>query len=294
MPAGQPFTQLCRALARNRMSARVDLHMHTNCSDGLYSPEQVVDLARRSGMPAIAITDHDTVAALEPARLHAGTRLQVIPGVEISTEYEGREIHLLAYFFDPAHAGLSDALEHLRQRRRHRFFAMADRLRDLGVPLQDDHLQAAAACSAVGRRHLANILVKQKKTTTVREAFVRYLGDFGRATVPKERLAVAEAISLVNQAGGVSSWAHPGADCTWESVQALYNFGMRAIEVDWPTAKFSRSRVLRQWAKALGMATTAGSDCHGPDEPKRAIGACGIDLDDLDRLQTMRQCQTPV
>ncbi len=288
MPAGQPFTQLCRALARNRMSARVDLHMHTNCSDGLYSPEQIVDLARRSGMPAIAITDHDTVAALEPARLHAASRVQIIPGVEISTEYEGREVHLLAYFFDPSHAGLNAGLEHLREKRRHRFFAMADRLRDLGISLDDHHLQEAATCSAVGRRHLAQILVKQKKTSTLREAFVKYLGDFGRAVVPKVRLPIAEAISLVNQAGGVSAWAHPGADCTWESVQALYNFGMRAIEVDWPTAKLSRSRVLRQWAKALGMATTAGSDCHGPDEPKRALGARGIDLDDLDALQRMR------
>src|SRR5882724_9701061 len=166
MPAGQPFTQLCRALARHRPAARVDLHMHTTCSDGLYSPQQIVDLARRSGMPAIAITDHDTFAALEPARLHAGTRLQVIAGVEISTEFEGRELHLLAYFFDPTHTGLNVALERLRERRRHRFFAMADRLRDLGVALDDVGLREAATCSAVGRRHLAQLLVKERKTST--------------------------------------------------------------------------------------------------------------------------------
>lgn len=291
MPAGQPFTQLCRALARHRPSARVDLHMHTTCSDGLYSPQQIVDLARRCGMPAIAITDHDTFAAIEPARAHAGTRLQVIAGVEISTEFEGRELHLLAYFFDPAHLGLNLALERLRERRRHRFFAMADRLRALGIELDGNNLREAATCAAVGRRHLAQVLVKERKTSSIREAFVRYLGDFGRAVVPKERIAVAEAIALVKDAGGVSAWAHPGEDCTWESVRALYNFGMRAIEVDWPTAKFARSRVLRQWAKALGMATTAGSDCHGPDEPKRSLGARGVDLDDLDRLQRMRPCQ---
>jgi predicted metal-dependent phosphoesterase TrpH len=294
MPAGQPFTQLCRALARHRPGARVDLHMHTTCSDGLYSPEQIVDLARRSGMPAIAITDHDSFAALEPARRHAGTRLQVIAGVEISTEFEGRELHLLGYFFDPSHSELNAALERLRQGRRHRFFAMADRLRQLGVNLGDDGLHNAAACGAVGRRHLAQLMVKERKSATIREAFVRYLGDSGKAVVPKQRLAVADAIALVSAAGGVSAWAHPGDDCTWDSLRELYNLGMRAIEVDWPSAKVTRSRVLRRWAKALAMATTAGSDCHGPDEPKRSLGARGIDLNELDYLQQMKPHQSPV
>jgi predicted metal-dependent phosphoesterase TrpH len=294
MPAGQPFTQLCRALARFRPGSRVDLHMHTTCSDGLYTPEQIVDLARRSGMPAIAITDHDTIAALEPARRHAGTRLQVIAGVELSTEFQGHELHLLAYFFDPRHAGLNAALERLRGGRRRRFFAMADRLSDLGVRLSESGLQQAATCGAVGRRHLAQLLVDERKTETMREAFVRYLGDFGEAAVPKERIAVAEAIALVNDAGGVSAWAHPGEECTWESLRGLYNLGMRAVEVDWPTARVTRSRVLRQWAKTLGMAVTAGSDCHGPDEPKRALGARGVDLDELERLQQMTSVRDSV
>jgi len=286
MPARQPFTQLCRALARHRPSARIDLHMHTTHSDGLYSPEQIVDIARRSGMPAIAITDHDTFAALEPARRHAGEKLQITSGVEISTRHDDRELHLLAYFFDPLHAGLGAALEEVRRERKIRFLAMVDRLRDLGVLLDDGDVQATATIGAVGRRHLAFLLVKAKKARTMRDAFVRYLGDLGPATVAKKCLPVAEAITLVREAGGVSAWAHPGEVCTWEAVSALYNFGMRAIEVDWPTAKPSRSRVYRQWAKALGMATTAGSDCHGPDEPKRTLGARGVNLDELDALKS--------
>ena len=171
---------------------------------------------------------------------------------------------------------------------------MAERLRDLGVHLDDERVQATAKINAVGRRHLAHLLVEHRKTATVGEAFMRYLGDHGRATAPKERLPVAEAIALVREAGGVSAWAHPGADCTWDAVRALYNLGMRALEVDWPTARIARSRVLRQWAKTLGMATTAGSDCHGPDEPKRTLGARGIDLDDLDELQTHCPALKPV
>lgn len=285
MPRRQPFTQLCLALARQRPSARVDLHVHTTASDGLYTPQQVVEIARRCGMPAIAITDHDTLAALEPARLHAGPKIQVLAGVEISSEFDGRELHLLAYFVDPAHAGLAAALDHLRQRRRERFFVIADRLRGQGVKLDDADLDRAASAGAVGRRHLAELLVRSKKSATIRQAFVQYLGDASRAVVPKERLAVGEAIALVSEAGGVSSWAHPPADATEGDLRTLYNLGMRAVEVDWPTVKPSRGRTLRQWARAIGLAVSAGSDCHGPGEPKRAIGACGVTLDELNGLE---------
>lgn len=285
MPARQPFTQLCLALARNRPAARVDLHMHSTHSDGLYTPEQLVDLARRSGMPAIAITDHDAVSALDPASAHADGKVQIISGVEISARNGDQEVHLLGYFFDPLHAGLSDALAHLRNRRRERFFEMAGRLERLGARLPADAVERAAATGAVGRRHLAHLLVASRRAATVREAFARYLGDRGQVATPKVCLPVGDAIGLVREAGGVSAWAHPGDDCTPDSLTALYNLGMRAIEVDWPTVRPSRSRQLRQWARKLGLATTAGSDCHGPGEVKRAPGARGVDLDELDALR---------
>lgn len=285
MPTGQPFTRLCRSLAQSRHHGRADLHIHTTCSDGRYTPAQVVELARRSGLPALAITDHDTLAGIAPARKAAGDSLEVIAGVEISTVHEGRELHLLAYFVDRDDGPLGEALRHLRERRRHRFFAMADRLRSLGVPLEDDALTALADGETVGRRHLAQLLVDSRRAATVREAFQRFLGDHGRVNVPKERLDVHEAIDLVNEEGGVAGWAHPGSACTWEALRDLYNSGMRAIEVEWPAVKQRRSRELRDWAKALGMAVTGGSDCHGPDEPRRAIGACGVNGEELDALR---------
>ena len=290
MPARQPFTSLCRSLAGVRRSARVDLHIHTVWSDGLYTPAQIVELARRSGLPAVAITDHDTLAAIPIARELAGPDLEIIPGVEISTVHRGRELHLLAYFVEPGHGPLHEALEHLQHHRRTRFFAMADRLRTLGVPLADAVLQSAAAQGAMGRRHLANLLVAERKASSVREAFQRYLGDGGRVNVLKERLPTGEAIALVRAAGGVSSWAHPGADCTWEVVRELYNSGMRALEVDWPTVKPGRARELRAWACELRMAVTGGSDCHGPDEPRRSVGICGITVEELDKLRTFAEC----
>jgi predicted metal-dependent phosphoesterase TrpH len=250
----------------------------------LYTPEQVVSLARRSGLPALAITDHDTLAAFEPARHFANGAIEIISGVEISTVYQDRELHLLAYFFDHEHAPLRESLDHLRKCRRQRFFDMADRLRGLGVLLDDRELESVANIGAVGRRHLAYLVVAARKAATVREAFIRYLGDHAPVSLPKVRLPVAEAIALVRDAGGVTSWAHPGADCTWETLTDLYNLGMRGVEVDWPTVKAARSRELRNWAQRLGLAVTGGSDCHGPDEPRRAIGLHGITVGELAAL----------
>lgn len=285
MPARQPFTALCRSLAAQKTGPRADLHVHTTCSDGRYTPAQIVELARRCGMRSVAVTDHDTLEAIPLAQAAAGASVEVIPAVEISTVHDDREIHLLAYFVDPEAEGLNAALAELRARRRERFFAMADRLRDAGVRLGDDELRAAATGSSLGRRNLAELMVAERRVGTVNEAFRRYLGDAAPACVPKHRLATVDAIRLVREAGGMSSWAHPSADATGDRLRELYNCGMDAVEVEWPTAKPSRVRYLRATAQALGLAVTAGSDCHGPDEPRRALGACGVTADELAELR---------
>src|SRR5205807_1127304 len=135
MPRGQPFTALCQALSR---AARADLHVHTTWSDGTYTPAEVVDLARRSGLAALAITDHDTLAGIAPARAAARAALEIVPGVEITAEHGGRIVHLLGYFFDPADADLNAALAGLRARRAERFCAMVERSRGCGVSLDKD------------------------------------------------------------------------------------------------------------------------------------------------------------
>src|SRR5262249_20125117 len=155
MPAGQPFTTLCQQLARPRLAGRADLHLHTIQSDGTYTPGQLVDLARRCGLAAIAITDHDTLAGVAPTRAVAPPSLESVAGVEISTEYNGRELHLLAYFVDPEHPELNAALEKVRRGRVERFREMIERLRGLGVSVS---LEGPAFPDALGRRHLAQLI----------------------------------------------------------------------------------------------------------------------------------------
>src|SRR5947209_8499949 len=138
MPQRQPFTALCQFAARGCRAGRADLHIHTTHSDGTYSPVQVVEFARRCGLSAIAVTDHDTLGGVAAARAAAPAGLEVIAGAEITTEYHERELHLLAFFVRPDHPGLGEALAALRRQRVERFHEMVGKLRACGVDLSSD------------------------------------------------------------------------------------------------------------------------------------------------------------
>jgi predicted metal-dependent phosphoesterase TrpH len=286
MPNGQPFTALCQNRADLARPSRADLHIHTTASDGAYTPEQVVELARRSGLAAIAITDHDTLAGAATARELSLRGLQVVVGVEVTAEIDAAEVHVLGYFVDDADESLNLALTGLRAHRRERFHAMADRLRGCGASITEDALVAADANRALGRRTLANLLCDHGHVGSVREAFARYLADGGPADVPKERLPFDEALRLIRGAGGAACLAHPRATLTFLELKALRDRGLQAVEAEYPTHRASRTRELREWAAALEMAVTGGSDCHGPEPLHRGIGSRTITMGELDFLRT--------
>jgi 3',5'-nucleoside bisphosphate phosphatase len=284
MPAGQPFTALCQLAARGPQAGRVDLHVHTTHSDGTYTPVQVVELARRAGLAALAVTDHDTLGGVPAARQAAAdSNVEIVAGVEITAEYRQRELHLLGYFVALDHAGLSAALEDIRRHRVERFREMIERLRGRGVSLEGEEQRLQGEPETLGRRHLAEMLVRAKRVANVREAFLRYLGDRGGVAVPKKRLPVAEALALVGDAGGVAAWAHPAYDCTREKLSELRALGLAAIEVEYPDVRRSRVLELRGWAEKMGLAVTGGSDCHGPG--RRGVGSCTISAADFSRLR---------
>src|SRR5262249_20771173 len=274
-------------LAQPSTQGRADLHVHTTCSDGVYRPAQIVELARRAGLAAVAITDHDTLAGIDLARQAAAANVEVIAGVEITAEHHDRELHLLGYFISVDSAQLRAALARLHERRAERFREMADRLRALGIELDREAIDALLPGATLGRRHLAELLVRAGKAANIRDAFQRWLGDRGRANMPKARLPVAQAIALVRQAGGVASWAHPSYDATIESLRELRDVGLQAVEVDYPNCRHSRTAILRAWAKELGLAVTGGSDCHGPEQPARGLGSCSVTAGELAALRQL-------
>ncbi len=286
MPARQPFTFLCQQLAHGPHAGRADLHLHSTASDGTYTPAQLVELARRSGLAAIALTDHDTLAGLPAARrAAAGTSLEVIAGVEITAERHGRELHLLGYFLDPDDPPLLDALARICRGRAERFHGMVERIRAAGVSVQIEGEDLSPR--ALGRRHLAELLVAQGKAGSVREAFQRWLKDGGKAAVAKPRLPVAEAIALVRQAGGVAAWAHPPYDGgTFATLTELAALGLGAVEAEYPDTPRSKREALRRFAGELGLAVSGGSDCHGPG--KRTVGACTMSDEELERLRSFK------
>jgi len=281
MTLRQPFTALCQKLARSRAGDRVDLHIHTIHSDGEYTPAQVVDLARRCGLPALAITDHDTVAGFRPALAAAATKLEIVAGVELTAQFHDEEFHLLGYFFRPEDETLAKVLQKIRLERVQRFREMVENLERRGISLEAEEAQPAV----LGRRYLAERLVQARHAGSQREAFHRYLNGGDGLQAPLVGLPVAEAIAVIRQAGGVAAWAHPFYDCTRETLMELRGLGLQAVEAEYPGWKKSRTRQLRTWASKLGLAVTGGSDCHGPGP--RMIGTSGITLAELDRIRQL-------
>jgi len=288
-----PFTHLCQHFARLRDPRRADLHTHTTFSDGTLTPAALVDRAVNAGLRAVAVTDHDTTAGVGPAKAAAGGRLEVIPGVEVTCEFRGVELHLLGYFIRVDDGPLAAALCDLRSARRERLLEMARRLRALGASVEDDVLALLEDIS-LGRRHLAGILIARGYSQSRHHAFTRWLAHPTLAGVPKRRLPVAEAIDLVRGAGGVTSWAHPPAGADVDALTELRDLGLQAVECIYPWPTGARGKRLRAMAESLGLAVTGGSDCHGASPATRAVGARTVSLKELDRIRAMVSDSCPL
>lgn len=290
MPRTSAYTLAATRLAQIAAPARADLHAHTTASDGEFTPSQVVAQARLANLCAVAITDHDTLAGVEEARAAAGTHLALVPGVEISSLFGGREVHLLGYFVRPDHDELNAALANVCAARRERFRSFVSLLRDRGLAIPDDRVQLTEAGTvSLGRRHVAGLLVACRHARTRAEAFHKLMSRVGGQVAQKVLVPVEEAIRLVRAAGGVSSLAHPSPDLTDTQFEQLRAFGLDAVEAVYPWGRRSPAARLRETAARFGFAVSGGSDCHGPEPAHRRIGSCAITADELAELAARRE-----
>lgn len=275
---------------------RIDLHLHTTFSDGSLSPTDVVTLGHTAGLKALAVTDHDTVDGLAEA-LAVGTSLgiEVIPGIEISSRFEGREAHILGYFIDSHDVIFLERLEQQRASRHHRNPLVVEKLNQLGLDLTYAEVIATAGSDSVGRPHIAQALVRKGHVRNVQEAFDRYLKDGGSAYVPRVLPDAREVIRWIREAGGVSVLAHP----QWVKPQhlplttvcrTLKDAGLSGIEVFYSTHTKRQISEFLEISRTLDLLITGGSDFHGSAKPDVRIGYGRGDLKVPEKLlEPLRQ-----
>ncbi len=251
----------------NRNGAFVDLHLHTLFSDGLFTPEQLVIYAQRLGFSAIAVTDHDSVDGIERAKVQGKkSNLEIVPGVEMSCNVNGTDVHILGYYIDYQDQKVRDFFAHIREFRRKRAEKMVAKLNELGAGRWQVTLKMVeeiAGEGVIGRPHIAQALVEVGAVTNLSEAFEKYIGYDGPAYIPKMRLTPAQAIRFIHQAGGVAVVAHPA---TYGNDSLVYNVigaGVDGIEVWHPEHNQRATDLYREMAEKNGLLLTGGSDCHG-------------------------------
>jgi len=278
---------------------RIDLHTHSNRSDGTFEPAEVVRLAAERALDVVALTDHDTTDGLAEA-LATGSvvGMEVVPGVEFSAEFDGRSVHVLCYWMDPVDAALQLELRRLREDRFRRGELMVDKLRDLGLPVEFERVRAIAGDATIVRPHIAQAMVEAGFVATEKEAFERYIGDGGPAHVAKHALDPVDAVVLIDGAGGVCALAHPGmwgdqSSVPVELIERMAAAGMRGIEVDHPDHSPEMRERYRTLAGELGLIATGGSDCHGTRYDPLRLGTSLCDPEAFAALRALAPHGSP-
>lgn len=256
----------------------VDLHVHSNISDGTLSPEELVSLAIIKQLKAIALTDHDTTDGVERAIVSAkGTALKIIPGSELSCMYRGKEIHILGLFLDYKNAELLSALKIQREQRDKRNEEMLSLFRKDGMSLTLDELQNGNPNSVITRAHFAQALVQRGYVSSTEQAFKKYLEHGKKYFLPKEAFTPEEAIALIEKAGGFSAVAHPMLyKLGWPEIKTMItefkSYGLRGVEVYYSSHRAFESTKLRELCLLLDLLPTGGSDFHGTNKPDIELG----------------------
>ncbi|MCL5055702.1 MAG: PHP domain-containing protein [Firmicutes bacterium] len=241
----------------------LDFHLHTNFSDGILSPEKLVEKVHQNGVDFFSITDHDCLEGIPSAQKTAESfGMTLIPGVEINTDWKDGEVHILGYGFNPESPPFQKKLEEQRFYRLQRLKAMIEKLQSIGLDLEESRVLEIAGNGAVGRPHLALALKEKNYVASVEEAFEKYLGYGRPGWVPRSKFTPQEAINLISGAGGIPVLAHPGRTKNVE-IESLILSGLKGIECFYPKHTPDLTRKLLEIARKYDLVVTAGSDYHG-------------------------------
>lgn len=244
---------------------KVDLHVHTNFSDGRLSPVQLIDLSKKTGLTVISITDHDNVNALEIAIQYGNQQgVQVIPGVEISADLNDQEVHILGYFIDYRNQKMLDFLSASRELRINRNEKIVKKLNALGSKIEFNNIrEKAGSKTSIGRPHIAMELNEEGFVSSYFDAFIKYIGDGKPAFVKKPNPKSSEVIKIISEMGGLSFIAHPGKMIRDEILVSLINEGLDGIEIIHPSHSKEDIEYFTKMAADHFLLTSGGSDFHG-------------------------------
>ncbi|MBF0504676.1 MAG: PHP domain-containing protein [Candidatus Omnitrophica bacterium] len=267
-----------------------DLHVHTYFSDSSSSPQEVVDGALKAGLCSIAITDHDIVEGVLPAIEAArGLAIEVVPGIELSSEFEGCDIHILGYFIDYQQGPLLDKIEVFLDARINRMKQMLVNLKAEGISnIEFEEVCALTRSRAVGRSHLAILLQQKGWVSNFKGAFEKYLGPGCPGYAPKYKQTPFEAIALIKSCGGVAVMAHPMLTQKDELIPSLVAAGLKGLEVYYPNCTDTVIRFYEGIAQKHGLILTGGSDDHGKDKVYTYIGKKTVPYSTVEQLRQAR------
>lgn len=265
-----------------------DLHIHTNHSDGSFAPEDVVVMAHRKGLKAIAITDHDNTTGITEANW-VGRRLgvQVIPGIEISTKSDTGGLHIIGLFIDTDEEGIQDYVRKQMRVRREWADITIEKLCDMGHGIGIEDVEKYSASGMLGKKHIARALVQNGVCPDVNTAFQGFLNKGAKAYLGKEKITPEEAIRLIKGAGGISVLAHPGdgkgrQPVTEEEIILLKKIGLDGVELYSQHHTEEQTTIYRRIAGCHGLLATGGSDFH--DEDNGDIGGPGLSEGELNQI----------
>lgn len=267
-----------------------DLHLHTQFSDGTFTPEELVLHAQKGGLSCIALTDHDTVeGCARTAAACAAVKMEFIPGAELTAEHQDTEVHIIGYFLDTHNPALLARIATFQAVRQNRIHEMVAALNKMGVPLKVEAVFALANCRSPGRPHVARALVKEKLVGSLDEAFERFLKKNRPAWVPKTKMSALESVDLIHQAGGLAVMAHPGLNHNDDIIPDLVAVGLDGLECFHTKHSTTMSEHYLEIAEKHGLLVTGGSDCHGYSKGRPLIGTVRLPYGHIERLHAARK-----
>ncbi len=261
--------------------------MHSNFSDGYFAPARLIELAMEKGLHAVSLTDHDSLDGVGEF-MAAGKEkgIETISGVELSAEFDGRDLHILGYGVDPDNEGFQDVLRKFRDARHQRGIKIVEKLKALGIDIEPAEVLAKACGGALGRPHIAAVLLEKGVVSRIGDAFDRYIADGGPAYVAKYKMTPSQAIEYVHAAGGLAFVAHPGIFLeNMEEIEALVSKGFDGVEVFHPSHKGNVTGELQEIARRRGLLMSGGSDFHGFNGKHMPVGAVTVPYELLEKIK---------